>query len=69
MESMLSKLNSKKQSVQKEFKSILKEIEMCRKHKLVHVNLFTEGIINKEDLMELKQTLDAEVESLLIKQA
>lgn len=69
METMLSKLNSKKQSVQKEIKSVLKEIEMCRKQKLDHVNLYTEGIIIKEDLMELRQTLDAKVESLLIKKA
>ncbi|MFS0637943.1 recombinase family protein [Mesobacillus foraminis] len=69
METMVGKLNSKKQSVQKELVSILKEIEMCRKQKLDHVNLYTEGILNKEDLMELKQTLDAKVESLMIKQA
>ncbi|MGD7048582.1 zinc ribbon domain-containing protein [Rossellomorea marisflavi] len=67
METMLSKLNSKRQSMQKELKLTTKEIEICRKQKLEHVNLYTEGIINKEDLIELKQMLDAKVESLLIK--
>jgi hypothetical protein len=47
METMLSKLNSKKQSVQKEIKSVLKDIEMCRKKKLDHVNLYTEGITKR----------------------
>ena len=68
MNTLLNRLNKKKQEIIKELKTIQAEIEALRNKKLEYVNLFTENVISKEELVEYRELTDNKIKALQIKQ-
>ena len=67
MNTLLNKLNKKKQQILKELKSTQSEIEAFKNKKLEYVNLFTENVISKEELVEYRELTDNKIKALQIK--
>jgi site-specific DNA recombinase len=62
--SLLNKLNTKKRQIQNEIQKIEKQIGNLRKKKLEYVNLYTDNVISKEDLIEYKELTDQSLKEL-----
>ena len=58
MNMLLNKLNKKKQQILKELKTTQSEIEALKNKKLEYVNLFTENVSSKEELVEYRELTD-----------
>lgn len=54
----MRKLNKQKQRITQELKGLQDKIDSLRTKKLEYVNLFTEGIISREELREYRGTAD-----------
>jgi site-specific DNA recombinase len=67
LNSLLNKLNVKKRYVLKELEKVVSEIEKLRNKKLEYVNLYTENVISKEDLVEFREISDSKIKDLQIK--
>jgi site-specific DNA recombinase len=55
MNTLLNKLNVKKRQIIKDFKDVEAEIETQKYKKLDYVNLYTDKLISKEELVEFKE--------------
>lgn len=66
---LLKKLNKKKQHILKEFESTISEIEALKNKKLDYVNLFTENVITKDELVEYRELTDNKIKSLQLKKS
>jgi site-specific DNA recombinase len=64
LESLLKKLNTKKRQIQNDLQKVDKQIKDLRKRKLDYVNLFTDNLISKEDLIEYKDVTDQSLKEL-----
>ncbi|MDP4086795.1 MAG: recombinase family protein [Bacillota bacterium] len=66
---LMNKLNFKKRSVQKELEAVQFEIETLKNKKLEYVDLYTENVISKEDLIEYRELTDNKIKDLQVKKA
>ncbi|MCJ0931902.1 recombinase family protein [Virgibacillus halodenitrificans] len=62
--SFLNKLNVKKRQLNKELKKIEAEVDGLRNKKLEYVNLYTENVISKDELVEYRVLTDNKIEAL-----
>ncbi|WHX25035.1 recombinase family protein [Virgibacillus halodenitrificans] len=62
--SFLDKLNVKKRQFNKEFQKIESEVDALRNKKLEYVNLYTENVITKAELVEYRMLTDNKIEAL-----
>jgi site-specific DNA recombinase len=69
MNSLIKKLNVKKVSILKELENIQNQIEGLKHKKLEYVNLFTENIISKDDLVEYRELSDKKIKDLNVRKA
>ncbi|MHA6261150.1 recombinase family protein [Sporosarcina sp. CAU 1771] len=63
LKNLLSKLNKKKQQIQTELQDLDARIINLRKKKLEFVNLYTEKLISKEELIEYKDLTDEDLKN------
>ncbi len=61
---MLKKLNTKQRKIQNELQNVDKQIKELRKRKLDYVNMFSDNLISKEDLIEYKELTDQSLKEL-----
>lgn len=61
VQNLLKKLNNKKHQFQKELEKIQSEIDTLKQKKLNYVNLFTDDIISKEELVEYRELTDNKI--------
>jgi site-specific DNA recombinase len=66
---LMNKLNVKKRNVLKELEAIQSQMETLRNNKLEYVNLYTENVLTKEDLVEYREITDNKIKGLQIKKA
>ncbi|MED4006082.1 recombinase family protein [Priestia aryabhattai] len=64
MENLSSKANRKHKQMQQELINIEHKTKELRKRKLNYVNLYTEQVITKEELIEYKELVDQELKEL-----
>ena len=69
MKSLLDKLNSKKRQLQNDLLKVETRINTQRQNKLNYVNLYTENIITKEDLMDFKELTETNIKELEVSKA
>ncbi|MFQ3544237.1 recombinase family protein [Halobacillus rhizosphaerae] len=69
MNTLISKLNTKKQLIQKEVILSQNELAELKNKKLEYVNLYTENVISKEELKEYRHLTDEKIKEIQIKQA
>lgn len=67
LNSLLNKLNVKKRNVLKELEKAQSEIDKLRNKKLEYVDLYTEYVISKEDLVEYRELTDSKIKDLQTK--
>jgi len=67
LNSLLNKLNVKKRNILKELEKVQSEIEKLRNKKLEYVDLYTENVISKEDLVEYRELTDSKINDLQTK--
>jgi site-specific DNA recombinase len=65
----MNKLNVKKRKVIKQLEAVQPEIETLRNKKLEYVDLYTENVISKDDLVEYRELMDNKIKDLQIKKA
>lgn len=68
MSTLMTKLNSKKQLLQKEILTNQDELVNLKNKKLEYVNLYTDGVISKEKLAEFRELTDNKIKASQIKQ-
>ncbi|MDM5336349.1 hypothetical protein QUF84_03755 [Fictibacillus enclensis] len=64
MNSLLNKLSVKKRQLVKEISTVEQELETLRHKKLDYVNLFTDSLITKEELIEYRELTDQKIRNL-----
>jgi site-specific DNA recombinase len=69
LNALMNKLNVKKRKVIKELEAVQSEIETLRNKKLEYVDLYTENVITKDDLVEYRELMDNKIKDLQIKKA
>ena len=69
LNALMNKLNIKKRKVLKELEAVRSEIETLKNKKLEYVNLYTDNVISKEDLVEYRELTDNKITDLQIKKA
>jgi site-specific DNA recombinase len=69
LNALMNKLNIKKRNVLKELEKVQSEIETLRNKKLEYVDLYTENVLTKEDLVEYRELTDNKIKDLQIKKA
>ncbi|MCM3585549.1 recombinase family protein [Mesobacillus maritimus] len=66
MNTLINRLNGKKQQIQKELHAVQTQMETLKSKKLEYVNLFTENVISKEELVEYRELTDNKIKALQI---
>ncbi|MGG3467650.1 hypothetical protein ABES02_09235 [Neobacillus pocheonensis] len=69
MNALMNKLNIKKRNVLKELEKVQSVIETLRNKKLEYVDLYTENVLTKEDLVEYRELTENKIKDLQIKKA
>ncbi len=69
LKDLLDKLNSKKRQLQNDLQKVETQINNQRQNKLNYVNLYTEGIITKEELLDFKKLTETNIEDLEVSKA
>ncbi|MEH7110222.1 recombinase family protein [Bacillus sp. JJ1764] len=64
LETLQNKLSTKKRQIKNEIEKVEKHLKDLRKRKLDYVNLYTDNLISKEDLVEYKELSDQSVKEL-----
>lgn len=64
VQTLLKKLNNKKHQIQKELEKTQSEIDALKQKKLNYVNLFTDDIISREELVEYRELTDNKIKEL-----
>jgi site-specific DNA recombinase len=67
LNALMNKLNVKKRTVLKEIETVQSEIATLKNKKLEYVNLYTENVISKDDLVEYRELTDNKIKDLQIK--
>lgn len=67
VQTLLKKLNNKKHQIQKELQKTQSEIDALKQKKLDYVNLFTDDIISREELVEYHELTYNKIKELLTK--
>jgi site-specific DNA recombinase len=67
VQTLLKKLNNKKHQIQKELKETQSEIDALKQKKLNYVDLFTDDIISREELVEYRELTDNKIKELQTK--
>lgn len=67
LNTLMNKLNVKKRNVLKELDAIQSQVESLRNKKLKYVNLYTENVLTKDDLVEYRELTDNKIKDLHIK--
>jgi site-specific DNA recombinase len=67
LNALINKLNVKKRNVLTELEKVQSEIETLRNKKLEYVDLYTENVLTKEDLVEYRDLTDNKIKELQIK--
>lgn len=67
LNTLLNKLNRKKQQILNELAATQSEVEALKGKKLDYINLFTENVITKEELVEYREMTDNKIKALQIK--
>jgi site-specific DNA recombinase len=66
---LLDKLNKKKQLILRELEVTQSEIEALKNKKLDYVNLYTEKVITKDELVDYRELTDNKINSLQLKKS
>jgi site-specific DNA recombinase len=67
LNALMNKLNIKKRNVLKQLEKVQSEIETLRNKKLEYVDLYTENVLTKEDLVEYRVLTDNKIKDLQTK--
>ncbi|WP_077210734.1 recombinase family protein [Bacillus dakarensis] len=67
LKSLVKKLESKKHQIQKELENVQAEIDNLKQNKLKYLNLYTENVISKDELIEARELTDANINELQLK--
>ena len=65
---LTTKLETKKQQILREISTVEQSIDQLRNKKLEYVNLYTDDLITKDDLIEFRMLIDKKVEAAKAKQ-
>lgn len=68
LRSLLKKLDTKKHQLQKDLEQIQTEIDDIKQKKLKYLDLYTENVISKEELIEARELTDQKINELQLKQ-
>lgn len=69
LKSLVKKLENKKHQIQKELENVQTEIDALKQKKLKYIDLYTENVLSKEELIEARELTDVTINELQLKKS